>query len=58
MAGAAEYNERAEYYTYGLMVGSDPKTLSGAGNISNKVLRIEVDDDRVTITSEDNSGGV
>lgn len=56
--GAAEYNERLEYYLKGLMVGSDPKLLSGVGNISNKLLRIDVDDDRVTVSAEEQTGGV
>lgn len=44
-------SERLEYFIWGLMVASDSRVLSGVGNKSNKVLRIEINQDRLKITS-------
>lgn len=43
------YNERMEYYLWGLFLGSDPKVISGTGNVSNKVVRVEIKNNRLVI---------
>lgn len=54
---AVKYDERIEYFLYGVIVGSDPKFLSGVGVITNKILRFEEDDGRVRITTEEETQG-
>lgn len=44
-----EYNERMEYYLWGLFLGSDPRVISGTGNVSNKVVRVEIKNNRLVV---------
>lgn len=56
MSKGVEY-DKLKYYILGLMVGSDPRLFTGSGSTTNKVLRVEINGDKLRVARKAGGDG-